>query len=154
MMMAESKGKVLRDYRQFWMGHKGDIEARYTTNKGKLPDDVIQDMREAYARSQEFLGTDKTVTSEGKFRHSFRYEFLITIGYSEEELEEVDLEGMDNDSYKDMVRKRMNGQMINNGATQKVVNKSEVKNHLEKGWEYVSELSPDEAIIKLPQSDY
>jgi integrase len=25
LMLAESKGLVLRDYRQFWMGHKGDI---------------------------------------------------------------------------------------------------------------------------------
>src|SRR4030067_1322478 len=33
LMLAESKGLVLRDYRQFWMGHKGDIENRYTTNK-------------------------------------------------------------------------------------------------------------------------
>jgi len=27
------------------MGHKGDIEARYTTNKGRLPEDVVEDMR-------------------------------------------------------------------------------------------------------------
>jgi len=27
-MLAESKGLVLRDYRQFWMGHKGDIERK------------------------------------------------------------------------------------------------------------------------------
>ena len=44
-MLAESKGLVLRDYRQFWMGHKGDIENRYTTNKQKLPETVIEDMR-------------------------------------------------------------------------------------------------------------
>lgn len=31
--------------RQFWMGHKGDIEARYTTNKSRLPQDVMDDMR-------------------------------------------------------------------------------------------------------------
>lgn len=37
LMLAESKGLVLRDYRQFWMGHKGDIENRYTTNKQRLP---------------------------------------------------------------------------------------------------------------------
>jgi len=55
LMLAESKGLVLRDYRQFWMGHKGDIESRYTTNKCKLPEAVVEDMREAYRRSQEFL---------------------------------------------------------------------------------------------------
>ena len=41
LMLAESKGLVLRDYRQFWMGHKGDIENRYTTNKQRLPESVI-----------------------------------------------------------------------------------------------------------------
>ena len=57
LMLAESKGMVLRDYRQFWMGHKGDIENRYTTNKCRLPEGVIEDMREAYKRSQEYLQT-------------------------------------------------------------------------------------------------
>ena len=60
LMLAESKGLVLRDYRQFWMGHKGDIEHRYTVNKRKLPDSVITDMRQAYERSQEFLQTSKS----------------------------------------------------------------------------------------------
>ena len=50
LMLAESKGLLIRDYRQFWMGHKGDIENRYTTNKCRLPEDVIEDMREAYRR--------------------------------------------------------------------------------------------------------
>jgi len=45
LMLAESKGLVLRDYRTFWMGHKGDIENRYTTNKQRLPEEVIEDMR-------------------------------------------------------------------------------------------------------------
>ena len=68
-MMAESKGLVLRDYRQFWMGHKGDIENRYTTNKQKLPETVIEDMRAAYARSEEFLQTnEKAETSEEKVK--------------------------------------------------------------------------------------
>ncbi|NIM44298.1 MAG: site-specific integrase, partial [Nitrososphaeria archaeon] len=57
LMLAESKGLVLRDYRQFWMGHKGDIENRYTTNKQRLPEEVVEDMREAYRRSQDYLQT-------------------------------------------------------------------------------------------------
>ncbi len=39
------------------MGHKRDIEARYTTNKGRLTDEMITDMRRAYSKSQEFLCT-------------------------------------------------------------------------------------------------
>jgi hypothetical protein len=33
MVIAESKGWVIRDYRQFFMGHSGDIEHVYTLNK-------------------------------------------------------------------------------------------------------------------------
>ena len=55
LLLAESKGKITHAYRQFFMGHKGDIEAKYTTNKHRLPDHLIADMKEAYERSQSFL---------------------------------------------------------------------------------------------------
>jgi hypothetical protein len=37
------------------MGHKVSIEAKYTTNKGVLPEALINEMREAFKRSEEFL---------------------------------------------------------------------------------------------------
>ncbi len=37
------------------MGHKGIIEAKYTTNKDVLPEALINEMREAFKRSEEFL---------------------------------------------------------------------------------------------------
>ncbi|MGI0066289.1 MAG: hypothetical protein ACREAT_05975, partial [Nitrosotalea sp.] len=43
----------------FFMGHKGSIEAKYTTNKGILPDSLISEMRNAYSRSEEFLDLEK-----------------------------------------------------------------------------------------------
>ena len=54
LLLAESHGKMTHAYRQFFMGHKGDIEARYTTNKGRLTDEMISDMRRAYSKSQNF----------------------------------------------------------------------------------------------------
>jgi len=57
LLLAESHGRMTHAYRQFFMGHKGDIEARYTTNKGRLTDEMIADMRRAYSVSQEFLCT-------------------------------------------------------------------------------------------------
>lgn len=62
LLIAESKGKVAHDFRVFWMGHKGSIEARYTTNKGKLPEALVNEMREAFKRCQEFL--DLEIESE------------------------------------------------------------------------------------------
>jgi hypothetical protein len=65
LLLAESKGRITHAYRQFFMGHKGDIEAKYTTNKHKLADSLIKDMREAYERSQSFLSPfEQEETSE------------------------------------------------------------------------------------------
>jgi hypothetical protein len=51
-MLAESKGLVVSDYRQFWMGHKGDIENTYTINKRWLLDSMIDDVRHAYEKTR------------------------------------------------------------------------------------------------------
>jgi hypothetical protein len=51
-------------YRQFFMGHKGDIEARYTTNKGRLPEDLIEDMRRSFAACEEYLSTKPSGRTE------------------------------------------------------------------------------------------
>ncbi|MDE1830454.1 MAG: hypothetical protein KGI25_09035 [Thaumarchaeota archaeon] len=55
LLVAEARGKIAHDFRVFFMGHKGSIEAKYTTNKGILPDSLTIEMREAFRRSQEFL---------------------------------------------------------------------------------------------------
>jgi len=55
MLMAESRGKIAHDFRVFFMGHKGSIEAKYTTNKSVLPTSLINEMKEAFKRSEEFL---------------------------------------------------------------------------------------------------
>ena len=82
LMLAESKGLMLRDYRTFFMGHVGDIENRYTTNKHRLPDQVVEDMREAYHKSQQFLETTKpSEASEEKMRGGFRRQLLLVAGF-------------------------------------------------------------------------
>jgi len=83
LMLAESKGRVLRDYRKFWMGHKGDIENRYTTNKCRLPETVIEDMRQAYKRSQEYLQTImlEETDSEERLRQAFSMHALTRSGF-------------------------------------------------------------------------
>ena len=55
LLIAESRGKIAHDFRVFFMGHTGSIEAKYTTNKGILPLALVDEMREAFKRSEEFL---------------------------------------------------------------------------------------------------
>ena len=150
LMLAESKGLVLRDYRQFWMGHKGDIENRYTTNKSRLPDSVINDMRQAYGRSQEYLQTAKTAeTSEEKLAQAFRKQLLLVAGFKQDEVDKMDLSAINDEQLQDIVRKRLLGISTDDCPKQKVVNIGEVENYLSQGWEYVANLPNKRVVIKL-----
>ncbi len=93
LMLAESKGLVLRDYRQFWMGHKGDIENRYTTNKARLSESVIEDMREAYRKSQEYLQTTRTEHNAQEEEERRKRQVIDTakmLGYSEDRIKKIE----------------------------------------------------------------
>lgn len=41
LLMAESNGCITHAYTQFFMGYTGDMDARYTTNKGTLTEQMI-----------------------------------------------------------------------------------------------------------------
>lgn len=65
-LLAESKGKIAHDYRVFWMGHTGSIENRYTTNKGRLPKELVEDMRSAYHRAEAFLSVAEAAKADSR----------------------------------------------------------------------------------------
>lgn len=60
LLIAEAQKVIPRDYRVFWMGHKGDIEHVYTTNKHRLPEQLYEDMRAKFAEAAKFLETEVT----------------------------------------------------------------------------------------------
>jgi hypothetical protein len=151
LMLAESKGYVLWDYRQFWMGHKGDIENRYTTNKNRLPAEVVEDMRNSYSKSLQLLETETKPTSEDAIREQFRRQLLLLAGFDQEEIENQALGEIDDETFQATVKQRLLGEMINNGATQKVVDLDKIEAHISKGWEYVAALPNGKAILKLPK---
>ncbi len=61
LLIAESRGKIAHDFRVFFMGHKGSIESKYTTNKSLLPDELANEMYEAFKRSQELLDLEQNM---------------------------------------------------------------------------------------------
>jgi hypothetical protein len=149
LMLAESKGLVIRDYRQFWMGHKGDIENRYTTNKHNLPKDVIEDMREAYTRSQEYLQTTKaSETSEERLTQAFRKQLLLVAGFAQNEIDKMDLPSLDDEKLQEIVRKRLLRTETGDPAKEKAVSVNDVNRYLAQGWEYVASLPNKTVIIR------
>lgn len=149
LMVAESKGLIIRDYRTFFMGHKGDIEHTYTLNKTRLPPEVIEQMREGYRGAQRYLQTRDSEKGDGDIKRMFKRQLLLVAGFSSDEITEDHLV-LGDDEFQRVVRERLTVQMANNGARQKVVPMAEVESHLREGWEYVGILPGDKAILRLP----
>ena len=149
LMLAESKGLVLRDYRQFWMGHKGDIENRYTTNKGRLPQNVVEDMREAYRRSQRYLQTTKQEPDEEKLKIAFREQLLLAVGFNKEEVDRMDLWSLKDKDIQTLLKKRLLVEKTNECASQRVVAVNDIEHFLNEGWEFVATLPNGNVILKL-----
>lgn len=152
LMIAESKGMVIRDYRTFWMGHKGDIEHTYTTNKGRLANQVIEDMREAYTRSQEFLQTKTSETpKEKELKKMFTAGLLKVAGYTENEIEKMKINDLSDEEVNKVIRDRLLGVKMHNGnGKQLVVGMDAIDKYISDGWEYMTTLPNNKVIIRAP----
>jgi site-specific recombinase XerD len=147
LMIAESKGLVLRDYRQFWMGHKGDIEHRYTLNKQKLPPKVIENMRESYQKSQRYLQTTEMGEDKEDIKRMFKKQLMLVAGFKPEEITDEDL-GMSDEEFQELVRDKMVGGGRNNGIRQRLVHVNEMEPYLQEGWEFVATLPNNKVVLK------
>ncbi len=148
LMLAESKGLIIRDYRTFFMGHKGDIEAVYTLNKRKLPPDVVEEMRESYAKALKYLQTIEAEKPEDVTK-MFKRQLRLVAGFKAEEITDEQL-NLGDDEFQRLVREKLVSQLKNNGVRQKVVAVPDVEQHLADGWEFVAALPNKRAILKLP----
>jgi hypothetical protein len=148
LMLAETKGCMIRDFRTFLMGHCGDIENRYTTNKHRLPQDLVDNMRASYSRAQSFLQTVESELKEDDMKLMFKRELLLISGFAEEEVAKLDLRTTSNEKLHLMMKQRLLGVM--NGNSQQVVQLGEVQRFVEQGWEYVTALPDNRAVIRLP----
>lgn len=74
LLMAESRGKIAHDFRVFFMGHKGSMEARYTTNKGMLPNALVKEMKNAFKKSQEFLDLEMKTDEQFEMQENLESE--------------------------------------------------------------------------------
>jgi len=150
--IAESKGLISsHPWRMFFMGHKGDIEARYSTNKTRLPPAMVEEMREAFRKASNLMQTIIADSpSEDQMRKAVKEEFLLVAGFKKEEVEKMNLAEMSDEELQGKVRQKLLGVLSNNGLRQKVISINDVKSYLNQGFEYVAPLPNGEAIVKMP----
>jgi len=109
---------------------------------------VIEDMREAYKRSQEYLQTIKPETSRESLIQEFRKQLLLVAGFPQEEIDQIDLTGLSDEEFQELVRKRLIDSEKEDCGTQKVIDLNQIEGYLKKGWEYVATLPNGKIIIE------
>lgn len=141
---AESKRLIPHPWRQFVMGHKGDIEETYTKRAG-----LLEDGREAYSKCLPYLETESRAISEEdkeSLEKNVTMSVLKKLGFSDNDIEEM--ASMDDEEFQKAYREKR-GMALNNGHKQKVIPQREIKHYIEDlGWEYVKDLNARKSTVR------
>lgn len=150
MDTAEAKGKVSHNWREFWMGHQGDISARYSTNK-QLDNDTIENMREAYKACEKFLVTEFAGSSEEDMAMFVKKSMLQIAGFTDKEIETMDLTEIDVSA---RIKEKLSGTgqevLKPNSLGQVIVRQDKVPEFFEKGYGFISNIGNGQVIMKVP----
>lgn len=155
--IGESKGEISHPWRQFIMGHKGDIEATYSTKK-RLSDEIIEQMRQSYKKCEKYFATQSESKQEENTARKLReytimmFEATFNINLKKEKKEELYLLSIDNfqEELKRIASERK-AEILNNGNKQKIIPIEEIEKYINEGWEYITQLPNGKAIIKIPE---
>ncbi len=151
LLLAESHGRIAHAYRQFFMGHKGDMESRYTTNKGRLSDEMIEDMRRTFQQSEQFLSTEEIQEKDKKelllemWREQAKLYGINPLKIKIEKQRESKTLGFDDEilAIKDAIVKSREERYEG-----KLVSEDELVRYVEEGWDIVKELQNGKVIVR------
>ena len=162
---AESKGFITHPWRQFIMGHKGDIEETYTKREG-----MIDEGRNQYAKCLELVEAGKKAMSENDklsieksltgtvLKKVFGFsdsEIADMLELSDEELQKRIQEkiGPTQDKQKIQEKAHTDAKEIGkrkNGSRQIMIPSSYIDQYFSEGFEYVAGVNENKVIMRLP----
>jgi len=152
LLRAEDDALIPNQHAKFWMGHHGEMLLRYTLEKG-LDDEDLERLRKAYQRLDEAHLTTlgrKTDTQE-KLRSSMRETMLEMLGFTEEERQKIGLGKLTDDQFRDLLRQKAATLFgLNGKSRQKIIRMSQVGEAITEGWEFVTQLPNDQAVVRSP----
>jgi F0F1-type ATP synthase delta subunit len=133
------------------MGHKGDMEARYTTNKGRLSDEMLEDMRRAFQQSEQFLSTEEIQEKDKKelllemWREQAKLYGINPLKIKIEKQRDCGITDIEDEilAIKDEIvrsrEKRYEG---------KLVSEDELVAYVQQGWDIVKELQNGKVLVR------
>jgi len=147
LLLAVSDGLLDNNYRIYWMGHKGSMAARYSSNKAELPDDLIESMRSAYSRSRRYLLGDPVNDESMK-----RNQMLITarmLNFGEERMAKI-REALERAATVDEVLEEFQNLMEqpDEMSYDVVENEAQMLERLGEGWTLERELNEGKFLVK------
>ena len=157
MIVAESKGKISHPYLQFIMGHKGDIEARYSTNKAVLPPDMIEDMRKCYKECEPFLSTATQPLEQSNIIKEAKIEALKSMAKSLLGIDLLDVKvakekligrELNKDEELELYEKELKKLREGKHNPQRIIHERELEKYLAEGWQFISVLPSQKILIK------
>jgi hypothetical protein len=147
MIIAESKGKISHPYLQFIMGHKGDLEARYSTNKGVLPPDMVEDTRKAYRECEPFQLTSAAALERSDIVKEAKIEALKSLAKSLLGIELLDMKiakekelgrELTADETIQLFEEELKKLREGKHNPQRIIREEELEKYLAEGWRFVS----------------
>lgn len=153
LLEAENHGKITHSYRVFFMGHKGDMEARYTTNKAKLPDHLVEDMRFSFQNCEPYLTTARTETLDKKqmllemFRKMAEAQNInpmdVTIAKQKQKGRELTVE-----EESEALMAEIKKHTLRQQADPRIIMEQELGSHLAEGWDFVTTLPSGKILVR------
>lgn len=147
LMLAEGSGKISRDLREAILGHDGGVAARYNVGK-RWGDELLKEARSAYKRCEPFLSTTPTKSGADEGVNKVLKALLVARGMSESEAAKMDLTEKSEDELKAIFGKFLSSAVSK--PAQKAVPIGEVGALLAQGWEFVSRLDEQSAVVRSP----
>ncbi|MEM4311081.1 MAG: hypothetical protein QXX95_01665 [Nitrososphaerales archaeon] len=157
LIIAESKGKISHPYLQFIAGHKGDIEARYSANKGVLPPDMIEDMIKCYKECEPFLTTATQPLEQSSIIKEAKIEALKSMAKSLLGIDLLEVKvakerqigrELSKDEELELYEKELKKLREGKHNPQRIIHEKELEKYLAEGWQFVSVLPSRKILIK------
>ncbi len=134
------------------------VTCRATISKSRyeyrsLLNEDLDRLRKAYERLDEAHLTTlgKRPETPERVRSSMRETMLEMLGFTEEERQKIDLGKLTNDQFRDLLHQKAASFFGLNGKNrQKIIPMSQVAEAITEGWEYVTQLPNDQAVIRSP----
>jgi len=149
LLMAVSDKLLDNHYRVYWMGHTGEMSARYSSNKAILPPELIESMREAYRRSLKYLVGGNLSEEEVKKKQMLNTARLLGFGEKKMQLlTEILARSRTADDAMEEFRNLQEQTTPNNGSYDVVEGEAVLLERLAEGWTLERELNGDKFLLK------